>query len=378
MAMEANANEPVKKEQIKFIDIVTRLRTFIALFAVLIVFSIIAPNYLSGENLLLMAKHVTIMAIIAIGQTFVILTAGIDLSVGSLVGLTGMAAGFFINRGITIHALNITIYFRVGVIIVIVLLLGTAVGYVNGFFITKFNVAPFIATLGMMYIARGFALLASGGQTFPNLDTYPKLGVIAVNHPDATKLHGLNILPNFGRSTQQIASTHYQIIGQGNFLGVPIMVWILIIFGIVATYVTTKMPFGRYVYAVGGNENAAKVSGVRVNRTKLFVYMISGFCAAMVGIMTSSQLVAAHPATGTMYELNSIAATTLGGTSLFGGRGTIWGSIVGAFVIGTLIDGLVMVGVSTFWQKVVIGVVIIFAVTIDNLQVKIQEKRSQF
>ena len=140
------------------------------------------------------------------------------------------------------------------------------------------------------------------------------------------------------------------------------------------TFVTTRLPFGRHVYAIGGNERAAELSGVRINRTKIIVYSISGFCSAMVGLIIASQLVAAHPATGETFELNAIAAVVLGGTSLAGGRGSIGGTLIGAFVIGVLGDGLVMMGVSSFWQKVIKGAVIVLAVIIDQVQARMQER----
>jgi erythritol transport system permease protein len=142
--------------------------------------------------------------------------------------------------------------------------------------------------------------------------------------------------------------------------------------GLIAWFVTTRTPFGRHVYAIGGNERAARLSGIRVNRTTLFVYMISGFCAAVGGLIVASQLIASHPASGTSFELNAIAAAVLGGTSLSGGRGTIGGTLVGAFVIGVLADGMVMMGVSDFWQTVIKGVVIVLAVAIDQFQARLQ------
>ena len=148
----------------------------------------------------------------------------------------------------------------------------------------------------------------------------------------------------------------------------------MVVFALVAAYVAGRTPFGRYVYAVGGNERAAALSGVRVNLIKLAVYMISGFCAAFAGLIIASELVASHPAAGTTFELNAIAAAVLGGTSLMGGRGTIWGTVVGAFVIGVLGDGMVMLGVSSFWQMVIKGLVIIAAVVLDQMQQRMHHR----
>ncbi len=321
-----------------------RLRTFIALFAVLIFFGFAAPNFLSAANLVLMSKHVALNAFLAIGMTFVIITGGIDHSVGSLVGLCGMVAGGLILHGIDLQN-GYTLFFNIPEIIVIILVLGVVIGLVNGLLVTWLNVAPFIATLGMLYVARGAALLISDGATFPNLEGSAAFG-----------------------------TTGYAFLGAGNILGLPVAIWLLIIVALAAAYLARWTPLGRHIFAVGGNERAAALSGIRVNRVKLFVYMFSGFCAAIVGLIVSSELLAAHPATGGMFELNAIAAAVLGGTSMSGGRGTIGGTIIGAFVIGILSDGLVMMGVSSFWQMVIKGVVIIAAVVVDQAQRKLQQR----
>ncbi|YBV94906.1 ABC transporter permease (plasmid) [Phyllobacteriaceae bacterium JZ32] len=320
------------------------LRTFIALFAVIIFFSFAAPNFLSTANLVIMSKHVALNAFLAIGMTFVIITGGIDLSVGSIVGLSGMVAGGLILNGLNL-GIGYTVYFNVVEIILITLALGILIGAVNGLLITRLNVAPFIATLGTLYVARGLALLSSDGRTFPNLVGNPELG-----------------------------TTGFPILGSGTLLGMPISIWLLIVVGLGAAYLAQRTPLGRQIYAVGGNERAAALSGVRVNRVKMFVYMFSGFCAAIVGLIISSELVAAHPATGETFELNAIAAAVLGGTSMSGGRGRIGGTIVGAFVIGILSDGLVMMGVSSFWQIVIKGLVIIAAVVVDQFQRRMQQR----
>ena len=249
------------------------------------------------------------------------------------------------DRGIPIDPLGIAIYFNVPAIIVLVLCLGLLVGAFNGLLITRFNVAPFIATLGTLYVARGTAQLSNSGATFPNLVGNPELG-----------------------------NTGFPILGEGNVLGIPIVIWIMVLFAVIAAFVAGKMPFGRQVYAVGGNERAAELSGIYVNRIKMAVYMICGMCAAMTGLVTASQLVAAHPAIGESYELNAIAAVVLGGTSLSGGRGSIWGTIIGALVIGVLANGLVLLGVQEFWKKVITGLVIILAVVLDQLQARLQER----
>ncbi len=321
-----------------------KLRTFIALFAVIAFFSIFAPNFLSTANIILMSKHVALNAFLAMGMTFVIITGGIDLSVGSIVGLCGMVAGGLILHGIDLQ-IGYTMYFNVVEVCLITLVVGVVIGAVNGLLITKLNVAPFIATLGTLYVARGFALLSSDGQTFPNL----------VGKAD-------------------LATTGFGFLGSGRIIGLPVSIWILIVVALAAAYVAKYVPIGRQIFAVGGNERAARMSGIRVDRVKMFVYMFSGFCAAIVGIVISSELMASHPATGNSFELNAIAAAVLGGTSMSGGRGTIGGTIIGAFVIGILSDGLVMMGVSSFWQMVIKGIVIIVAVVVDQAQRRLQQQ----
>jgi erythritol transport system permease protein len=214
--------------------------------------------------------------------------------------------------------------------------------------VARLSVAPFIATLGTMYAGRGAALLLSSGATFPNLLGRPDLG-----------------------------NTGFPFLGSGTVLGVPFPIWLMLLFGVAGAFLAARTPFGRHVYAVGGNERAAQLSGVRVKRIQLQVYVISGVCSAVVGLIIASQLASAHPATGQSFELNAIAAVVLGGTSLMGGRGSIGGTIIGALVIGALADGLVLLGVSEFWQIVIKGIVIIVAVVLDQLQRRLQWQPSK-
>ena len=318
-----------------------KLRTLIALIVVTVFFCFMAPNFISLGNLVIISKHVAINAFLAIGMTYVIVTGGIDLSVGSIVGLVGMITGLLLTHGIPLPFMDATAYPSVFGIICFALLTGILVGLINGLLITRFTVAPFIATLGTMYIARGAALLISNGETFPNLVGRPEFG-------------------NAG----------FPILGSGTVLGVPLAVILMVIVALAAAYVAGRTPLGRQIYAIGGNERAAMLSGVYVNRVKIVVYVVSGACAAIAGLIISSQFVASHPASGTSFEMNAIAAAVLGGTSLAGGRGTIGGTIIGAFVIGVLSDGLVMMGVSEFWQMVIKGLVIIAAVILDQMQRK--------
>jgi erythritol transport system permease protein len=322
-----------------------KMRTFIALFIILGFFSLTVDGFLAPSSLIIMIKHISINAFLALGITFVIITAGIDLSIGATLGFCGMIAGYLISNGLIIEPLGIAIFPSVWVVVPVVIVIGGLIGALNGIIITRYKVAPFICTLGTMYIIRGAAMLLSGGETFPGLQGNPELG-----------------------------NTGFDAIGAGYLFGLPIAIWLMFIMAAIIAYIAKKLPFGRHVYAIGDNERAAELSGIKVNNVKIWVYTIAGLCAAVAGIVVTSQLVASHPATGTAFEMNAIAAVVLGGTSLAGGRGTIMGTLIGAFVIGILADGLVMMGVSEFWQMVIKGLVIIIAVIIDQMQNKLQYK----
>jgi erythritol transport system permease protein len=323
----------------RFTEWLMRLRAVIALAALTIVFSVLSPEFLTPANMTILVKHVAINAILAIGMTFVILSGGIDLSVGSIAGLAGMIAGALISKGIVLPSAGVVFYPHASLAIAAAVATGMMVGAVNGVLVSRLNVAPFIATLGALYVARGAALLLSGGATYPNRAGDPSIG-----------------------------NTGFTWIGAGALLGLPVPIWLMAAAAAVAMFVSLRTPFGRQVYAIGGNERAALLAGVRVRRVKIRVYVISGFCAALVGLLIAAQLGAAHPATGETFELNAIAAVVLGGTSLMGGRGSIAGTLIGAFVIGVLADGLVLLGVSEFWQMVVKGMVIVVAVILDQFQ----------
>jgi erythritol transport system permease protein len=323
----------------RFTDLLMRLRAVIALVALTAAFSLLSPEFLTAANMTILVKHVAINAILAIGMTFVILSGGIDLSVGSIAGLAGMIGGGLISKGVVLHSAGIVFYPHASLAIVVALAAGLAIGAANGVLVSRLEVAPFIATLGALYIARGAALLLSDGATYPNLTGDPSIG-----------------------------NTGFTWIGAGALLGVPVPIWLMAAIAAAAIFVSTRTPFGRQVYAIGGNERAALLAGVRVRAVKVRVYVISGVCAALVGLLIAAQLGAAHPATGETFELNAIAAVVLGGTSLMGGRGSIGGTLIGAFVIGVLADGLVLTGVSEFWQMVVKGSVIVVAVILDRFQ----------
>lgn len=317
-------------------------RTFIVLAILVVLFSILSSNFLAPATLTMIAKHVALYGILAIGMTYVIITGGIDLSVGSVVGLAGMVAGGLIQEGLTVG--GYTLYFSVPAIVVIVLLMGALIGWVNGAVVTKLKVAPFIATLGTMYICRGLANIRSGGNTFSSLSGFEGLG-----------------------------NTGFKAMG-ASIGTIPVGAILFVILTVITAVLLRKTAFGWHVYGVGGNERAARMSGIKPDRVKIYVYMLSGVCAALVGMINTAQLMAAHPASGDGWEMNAIAASVLGGTSMAGGIGTIGGTFVGAFVIGVLNDGMTMCGVSEFWQKVIKGGVIILAVVIDQYQRNLQAK----
>jgi erythritol transport system permease protein len=321
------------------LDYLFRLRALIVLAILVIAFTALSPAFLTPGNLTILVKHVAINAILAVGMTFVILSGGIDLSVGSIAGLAGIVAGGLIHSGLVLRPFGIIVYFHTWLVIVIALLVGALIGAANGLLVSQLRVAPFIATLGSMYVARGAALLISGGATFPNLSGAPELG-----------------------------NTGFLLLGAGGLLGLPVPIWLMLALAAAGVVLAERTPFGRRVYAIGGNERAAELSGVRIGRNKFAVYVISGICAALVGMIIAAQLGAAHPATGETFELNAIAAVVLGGASLMGGRGSVGGTIIGAFVIGVLADGLILLGVSEFWQIVIKGLVIVLAVILDQLQ----------
>jgi len=329
----------MKKAHTPAAALLFRLRALIVLVVLVIVFSALSPSFLTTGNLTILVKHVAINAILAVGMTFVILSGGIDLSVGSVAGLSGIIAGGLIHTGLVLRSFGVVVYLHTWLVLVVALAAGAVVGAMNGGLISHLRVPPFIATLGTLYVARGAALLISGGATFPNLTGSPDLG-----------------------------NTGFLSLGSGTVLGLPMPIWLMLVFSAAGIFFAERTPFGRRVYAVGGNERAAELSGVRVPRIKFSVYVISGLCAATVGLIIAAQLAAAHPATGETFELNAIAAVVLGGTSLMGGRGSVGGTIVGAFVIGVLADGLILLGVSEFWQIVIKGLVIVAAVILDQAQ----------
>jgi ribose transport system permease protein len=269
--------------------------------------------------LLNVALQTSIIAIVAIGMTFVIFTAGIDLSVGSLMALSGaVAAGIAVRQGMDTY-LSISIALGVGLIL----------GAINGLMVIKGGIPPFVATLSMLAIARGLTLVYTEGRPIAGLDE------------------------------------RFIYWGTGQVWGIPIPVILMIVIALIAHVVSRYTPFGLHVYSTGGNEETTRLAGISPDRIKLAVYVISGILAALGGVLLTARLWSAQPNAASGWELDAIAAPVLGGTSLFGGVGSIGGTVIGAFIIGVLSNGLNLMGVPSYYQQVIKGLVLILAVTVD-------------
>lgn len=332
--MEATLQAGNKNDIKKYKASLARFQSLIALVVLCIILSILSDKFFTVDNAWNVMRQISVNICIATGMTLVVLTAGIDLSVGSVLALSGAVAAGLLKNGLVFPSGNLYVGFTLLGAIVAGLLVGSLLGVFNGWTITKFKVPPFVATLAVLTIARGLTLLWTKG--FP--------------------ISGLG--PGF---------TH---IGTGWFLGIPLPVWISGIIVLMAVVLTQKTRLGRYIYAIGGNENAARLSGIPINKIKIIVYTIAGGLAAIGGIIVTSRLDSAQPNAGITYELDAIAAVVIGGTSLSGGRGSIMGTVLGAIIIGVLNNGLVLLNVSPFWQQVVKGFVILLAVIIDKANSK--------
>jgi inositol transport system permease protein len=302
------------------------LHRFGLLFVILLVglgLTLTTDTFLSVANLTNVARQVSINGILAVGVTFVLLTAGVDLSLGSVVALSGVACATFAHPGD--HPVFVPI--AVG------LLTGAACGLVNGVLVTRGGVAPFIVTLGMMTIARGLALIVSGGRPVANMSN--ELTALA-----------------------------------GDFLGIPIPVLCFAGVALGAWFFLRNFRLGRHIYAVGGNENAARAAGVPVERVKLFAYGLCGLLTGLAGVVLAARITTGQPNAGQAYELDAIAAVVIGGTSLAGGVGTITGTLLGVLLIGVINNGLDLLGVSSYYQAVIKGVIIVGAVWLDRRQAR--------
>jgi inositol transport system permease protein len=304
-------------------NLLHRFGLLLVILGVGLALSVATDTFLSVANLTNVARQVSINGILAVGVTFVLLTAGVDLSLGSVVALSGVACATFAHPGE--HPVIVPI--AVG------LLTGAACGLVNGALVTRGGVAPFIVTLGMMTIARGLALIVSGGRPVANMS---------------------NELTAFA----------------DDLFGIPIPVLCFAAVAFAAWFFLRNFRLGRHIYAVGGNENAARAAGVPVERVKLFAYALCGLLTGLAGVVLAARITTGQPNAGQAYELDAIAAVVIGGTSLAGGVGTITGTLLGVLLIGVINNGLDLMGVSSYYQAVIKGVIIVGAVWLDRRQAR--------
>ena len=294
---------------------------FLAFVILCAVLAFSTPRFFTVSNLMIIGTQVSINALLAFGVTFVIITGGIDLSLGSMVAVTGVVAAMFAHPDS--YPLIVPIVFGLAA--------GVGMGAFNGIVITKSKVPPFIVTLGTMTIGRGLALILSKGRPISNL------------------------------------SDSFNFIGGGNIAGIPFPIIILIVAFLICSVILNKTILGRYMYAVGGNEQAARASGINISSVKIRVYTICGLLSAMGGILLTSRITTGQPNAGAGFELDAIAAAIIGGTSTSGGTGTMTGTLIGALLIGVISNSLDLLNVTSYYQQVVMGVIIIGAVVLDGL-----------
>jgi len=312
-----------EKSGFNFKKFIGKMGPLVALIILVILVTALSPGFIQPSNLLNLLRQVSINAVIAFGMTFVILTGGIDLSVGSILALTGAVTASMLASGV-----SAVIALLVG------LLMGGLLGFLNGILIAYGKAAPFIATLATMTIFRGATYVFTNGNPI----TGPKMN----------------------------NSFLFQFMGRGYILGIPVPIFIMAIVYLILYILLHKTTFGRKTYALGGNEQAAYIAGVKTKIVTMWIYTISGLMAALAGIILTSRLSSAQPDAGTSYEMDAIAAVVLGGTSLAGGKGRIFGTLIGALIIGTLNNGMNLLGISSFYQQIVKGIVILIAVLLDR------------
>lgn len=305
----------------KIKDVLFKYGVYFVLLLMIVGLSISIKSFLTPRNILNVLRQISMNSILACGMTFVIISDGIDLSVASTVSFAGVISCMFAHPGEYPLIIGVTV----------AILFGFMIGGLNGLIIANTGIPAFIVTLGMQQIVRGSAFIITKGTSVINL------------------------------------SDSYKFIGQGELFGIPVPIFILAFIFAISVVLLHKTKFGRYVYAVGGNNMAAKVSGISVKKVRIWVYIISGVFAAVVGIILSSRTNSANPNAATSYELDAIAATVIGGTSMSGGKGVMMGTIVGALIIGVLNNGLDLIQVSSYLQQVIKGVIIIAAVLLDRV-----------
>jgi inositol transport system permease protein len=308
----------------QYINNIRQYGLLIVFGIICLIISLITPQFLTVSNLTIIVTQVSINALLAFGVTFVIITGGIDLSLGSIVAVTGVTSAMLAHPD----------SYPVLIPIVMGLLAGLLMGAFNGFIITKSKIAPFIVTLGTMTIGRGLALILSDGRPVSNL------------------------------------SDSFNYLGSGTVFGIPFLILIFILVFALCSIILSKTILGRHIYAIGGNEQAARASGINIDRVKLSVYSISGLLAGLAGILLASRITTGQPNAGAGFELDAIAAVVIGGTSTAGGRGTMTGTLIGVLLIGVINNGLDLLNVTSYYQQVVMGIIIIGAVIIDSLNQK--------
>ena len=311
-------------------ELLAKSQSLIALVLMVFAMSVMSDAFLTPENGWNILRQISVNLCLSIGMTLIILSGGIDLSVGAILALSGAVAAGVLKNGIELPMFDALIQFTLAGAIISGIAVGLAAGWFNGLVVTRFRLPPFVATLGMFSIARGLTMLWTGG--------FPVTGL----------------------------GEGFAYIGTGILFGVPMPVWITAALVAVFVVITRKTRFGRYLYAVGGNERAALLTGLRVKRIKVWVYTLGGGLAGVAGLLVTARLDSAQPNAGLGYELDSIAAVVIGGTSLSGGRGSVMGTVLGCLIIGVLNNGLFLLNVSPFWQQVVKGLVILAAVAIDK------------
>lgn len=316
--MKDNIIKVISKKDNK---VVSQLKAFLPLILLGFIFSILSGNFLTANNLITTLQQSTNIAIIAYAETLVIITGGIDLSLGSILGVAGVVVGKLILAGVPVW-----------LSVVGGICFGGLLGFINGFVVSKMKLIPFIATLGMQNIARGIAYVLTNSLPVSGLDQ------------------------------------DLYFIGGGNIGGIPVPIFLMLILAVLFALIMKRTSFGRRVYSIGSNREAARLSGISVEKIEMWVFIIGGFLAGLVGVILASRVLSSQPNAGTGYESDAIAAVFIGGTSPFGGSGTILGTVIGALTIAVLKNGLNLLQVNAFWQQIAIGVVIIGAVFIDNLR----------
>jgi ribose transport system permease protein len=304
--------------------VMERLGLIVSLVLLIIIFSFVSPFFLTWDNVSNMLLSIALLGITASGLTIVIICGGVDLSIGSNIALTGVIVGSIMRAG---HPQGVAILAGLGV--------GILVGVLNGVSVSVFRITPLIATLASMIIVKGAAVIYSNGLSFGIYDTVP-------------------VFPDFG------------FLGRGNIFNIPTPVILLFIVMLITFFILSKTVFGRELYAVGGNEEAAKVSGIKTNELKAITYLISRGLAAFAGIVLASRLTAGVPTAGTGYEMNAVAAVVLGGASLSGGKGKIENTLLAVLILGILGNGFVLLGLSTYAQDVARGIILLLSVGIDE------------